>query len=389
MILAGKKILFVITKSNWGGAQAYVYALATHCAGVGAHVTVALGGTGGVGADTGLLAEKLAAQDIRVVVLTSFARDISLMRECWAFRELYRVIRHEQPDIIHVNSSKAGGLGALAARSASWRRKRPIRIIFTAHGFAHREPRPLVAKALIWFASWVTILLSHDTIAVSACDRQHAPALFLRRRIHLIRNGIAPFPLIPRVEARRALQRCAPRVSLEGLWLLLNGELHPNKGIDVALRAFARIARAHPDLFFVVMGSGQEHERLERLIAKLGISERAFLLGFVPNGKQYLRAADIFTLPSRKEGLPLAILEAGIAELPVVATRTGGIPEIISDRSLGILVPVEDVEALAQAYAALADDADARVRLGAALHTKVLREFSEETMFAATTALYA
>src|SRR5690348_6940862 len=109
-----KKILYVITKSNWGGAQRYVFDLATHLP-AGYEPVVALGGTGGAGAGTGLLAEKLKAAGIRVVYVQAFMRDISVTKDLGALAELTRLFKKERPDAVHLNSSKAGGVGALAA----------------------------------------------------------------------------------------------------------------------------------------------------------------------------------------------------------------------------------------------------------------------------------
>ena len=133
-----KKILFVITKSNWGGAQRYVYDLATHLPKEEFEVAVAFGGTGEVGASAGLLEVRLREAGVRIIFLTTFARDIGILREFSAFFELLRTIRAENPDVLHLNSSKAGGLGALSGRIAGLRR-----IIFTAHGFAPNELRPV------------------------------------------------------------------------------------------------------------------------------------------------------------------------------------------------------------------------------------------------------
>ena len=129
--LAKKKILYVITKSNWGGAQSYVYTLATAAKDAGADVAVAFGGTGGAGATTGRLELELQKVGIRTVFVKSFMRDISFFKEFRVLGELVRIFKTERPDIVHLNSSKAGGIGALAARLAG-----VGRIVFTSHGLA-------------------------------------------------------------------------------------------------------------------------------------------------------------------------------------------------------------------------------------------------------------
>src|SRR3990167_2305563 len=107
-----KKILFVITKSNWGGAQRYVYDLATALHKGQFEVVVAFGGTGEAGAHPGLLAERLKEVGVRTIFIESFTRDIGIFRDVSAFFELLRVIKKERPDVLHLNSSKAGGIGS-------------------------------------------------------------------------------------------------------------------------------------------------------------------------------------------------------------------------------------------------------------------------------------
>ena len=116
-----RKILFVITKSNWGGAQRYVYDLAAALPKGEFEVVVALGGTGEASAQTGLLAERLKEASVRTIFLSSFTRDIYFFGEFKAFFELLKVIREERPDTLHLNSSKAGGIGSVAGRIAGVR----------------------------------------------------------------------------------------------------------------------------------------------------------------------------------------------------------------------------------------------------------------------------
>lgn len=378
---ARKKILFVITKSNWGGAQQYVFTLATHFKEEGFEVTVALGGTGEAGAQTGLLAERLKQQHIPIIFLTSLTRDISLSREFLSFFELHRIIKKINPDILHLNSSKVGGIGALAGRTAGIKN-----IIFTAHGWAHREARNPVSKLLIWLASWATILLSHKTITVSKFDYHDSPVFFSRRKIHVVRNGIRAHHILPKKEQAMAdLKTIIPSFPKEIPLIISVGELTKNKNHELLIGALARITEP---FFCVILGEGEEHVHLEELIATYKLNDRVALPGFIPNASSLLPAADIFVLPSRKEGLPFTLLEAGMAALPVIATATGGIPEITDDQNAGILFPNEDVEALTLSIEKLLRGKRLRTELGNTLKTRVLKEFSEETMLQQTEKIY-
>ncbi len=380
---APKRILFTITKSNWGGAQAYVYTLASHFSSIGHEVSVALGGTGLPGASTGQLAERLSAAGIRVIHLKGMARDISFLREIRAFHELHTIIRREKPDVLHLNSSKAGILGSLAGRFAGVKN-----IIFTAHGWPHREPRSLTARFMIWVASWLTISFCTSIIAVSQKDYDDAPVLFTRRKLTMIHNGMNAFPLLPRTEARTLLVKDNSYISGATYWFLMNAELHPNKAIDVAIKAFQEHAASVENTALVIIGEGQERSVIERKISDSGIAHRVLLAGFIPEARTYMSAGDAFLLPSRKEGFPLVLLEAGLSHLPVIASRTGGIPEIIEDGKSGLLIPPADVHALTIAMNRLHSNPETAKGFANNLYEDVIRNFSESSMVTETYVLY-
>lgn len=314
---AKKKVLFVITKSNWGGAQRYVYDLATNLPQGQFEVVVAFGGTGEADASTGLLAERLKAGDVRTIFLASFTRDIYFLREFKAFFELLRVIKEEKPDVLHLNSSKAGGLGALAGRITGTRR-----IIFTAHGFAHNEMRPLSERGLIWIASWFTILFANRVIVLSFYECKRSPDLFLRRKITVIHNGI---DLNMEFGSGEVIRNAFPTgARITGTI----GELTKNKN-QIAL---IEQAKNSPDMFVALVGEGEERKNLEEKIKKYNLESRVKLFGFMPAG-DVLRGFDVFALPSLKEGLPYVLLEAKAAGLPIVANRIGGVGEILDSKN--------------------------------------------------------
>ena len=382
--LQGKKVLFVITKSNWGGAQSYVYALATNFAKNGADVVVALGGTGLSNAPTGFLAERLQKAGIRTVFVHSFMREVSTKNELGALTELRNILRKEEPDILHLNSSKAGGIGALAGRLEG-----TPKILFTAHGWAHRESRSLLAKFAIRLASWATILLSHEIIVVSKLDYEDSPVLFSRKKIFVIHNGINDFPLLDTKSARELLATKDARLSTHSTWILMEtAELVKNKGVDIAIASLNLVKEKYPNTQLVVLGEGEERPALEAQVRELKLENSVFLLGFVPDSRTYLKAADMFLLSSRKEGLPIALLEAGIAELPVVATKTGGIPEVILDGETGLLAESHNPQSFALALEKFLEQPDKRISYGEKNALRIKKEFSEEKMLEQTKAMY-
>ena len=309
--VSNKKILFVITKSNWGGAQKYVYDLATNVPKDQFEVAVALGGEG-------LLAKRLADVQIPVIQLASVQRDLSLSTDAAGFGELYRVIKSFNPDIIHLNSSKAGGLGALAARMLG-----VPRIIFTAHGWPFAEKRNIFWRAFAWLSSWATAILSHIVIVVSKNDLQIGKRLpFCGAKMHLVYNGIAAMQFDSGDKIRNSFP---PDARITGTI----GELTHNKNqIELIEKA-----KNNPSMYVAIVGEGEERSRLEAKIKEYGLESRVKLFGFMP-ASEVLRGLDVFALPSLKEGLPYVLLEARAAGLPIEANRVGGVGEILDAKDM-------------------------------------------------------
>lgn len=378
------KILFSITKSSWGGAQSYVYDMASACSRRGWNVIVASGPPEAHASKNNLLG-RLEVAGIRTEVIENFTRDISITRELRSFSELLRLIRRERPDIVHVNSSKAAGVGALAARLL-----RVPTVVFTAHGWPFREERPPLAKSLIWFFSWITALLSDVVIAVSDADARDAAAMpLIRNKVRMIRNGTGERPLLARAEARAFIRTVAGRdIPGNVRWVWTNGELTANKGIGYALQAVRLLKDTGTPVAYVITGSGEDLKALKQSSRDLGIQDEIFFCGFVPDAKIYANAFDIFLLPSLKEGLPYVVLEAGLAGLPVIATNVGGIPEIVENGACGIVVTAKDPRKIADALVALIEDADSARELGEKLRERVRDEFSLDRMVRETIAVY-
>jgi glycosyltransferase involved in cell wall biosynthesis len=380
-----RKILFVITKSNFGGAQRYVYDLATGLPPETYDITVAFGGTGVAGSEQGRLAQMLQDAQIRTLYIPELGRDISLSNDWRALRALIHLCRVERPDILHLNSSKVGGLGALAGRIT-----RVPRIIYTAHGWAFWENRSPIAKVIIYILSWMTVLLSHTTICISAYDRTHIMwMLGCRRRIQVIHNGLSAYILLSRVSARNHL--FTPDIQhthRDDFWLVSTGELHKNKNYLFALETVAAYNATHTKkIFYTIISAGEERERIEQYIAQAQLSTQTYMTGFVPDARTYLKAFDAVYLPSIKEGVPYVLLEAGFASLPVIASRVGGIPEVIVDNS-GWLIDPTDIHSAVVALEQIVQNADARFSNAQTLHATVIREYTVANMITLTTSLY-
>ncbi len=356
------KIIYGITKSNFGGAQRYVFDLAIEMKKQGHDVTVLCG-------SQGTLVKKLEQEKVRIIVLKSLERDISVLRDIKSFIEIIEVLRKEKPDVFHINSSKMGGLGALVARLVGIRK-----IIFTAHNWAFNWPRPLWQKVIIKLLQWLSIMFSHVTICVSKkVEDDVAEWPFVKNKLKTILIGIKEFDLASRTDNTFTVGTTS--------------ELHRVKGLDVLLTAWNKFIKGR-QAKLVLMGDGEERENLENMAKNLGIYDSVEFKGFVYNARSLLSNLDIFVMPSRSEGMPYSILEAGLVGLPVIASSVGGIPEIIESGTNGVLVPKEDSEALFSSLILLSEDRELRKRLGTNLKLSIQEDFSFEKMVEKTFQLY-
>ncbi len=367
------KILYVITKSSWGGAQRYVYDLATALPRNQFEVAVVVG-------SDGILVDRLRDANVRIISVTNLQRDISLGRDLKALHELYRIFKKERPHIVHLNSSKAGGLGGLAALLTH-----VPRVIFTAHGWAFNEKRPLWQKIILYLTYITAIILADRTVCVSNAvfrDVHSAPGISYKLKV--IPLGIH-FPTYDTCDkARHTLVHGEEHRRLIGMV----SELHPTKRVEDAIAAIEKLKVRYPDILLLVAGEGPYRTFLEKEIERRGVGKHVRLLGFVPDVATYLKAFEVFLFPSRTEALGYALLEAGAAALPVVATRVGGIPEVITDEASGILVMPRHPEQLANAISRFLEDPALRERMGETLIRRVHYNFDFKRMIADTVALY-
>ncbi len=373
-----KKLLFVITKSNWGGAQKYVYDLAIHTKNK-YETAVVVGGTG-------ILKQKLEDENVRTISIPLFSRNVSIIRDPLVFFQLLELFKKERPDIVHLNSSKVGFIGTLAARFA----KVP-RIVFTAHGWAFNEKRNWLSKKLFYFLHWLTVIFSHETILVSralAKDMRHAP--FIKGKLTVVHNGVEDFPIKTRDEARSVLFSSKSPMPPNTFWIGAVAELHNNKGLSYAVRAIKKLKDASPNLhfLFVVIGEGEGRKHLEKLIFELGLHENVFLAGYREDAASFLSAFDVFLSSSITEALAFVVLEAGMARLPVIASAVGGVPEIIEDMKSGILIRSKNPEEIAKAFDFLLSHKKEAETFGKKLCANVKKNFSFKKMLCETIAVY-
>ena len=349
------KLMILITKSDFGGAQRYVYDLATNLPTDKFEVVVALGGAG-------QLADKLQTDGVRVVYITNLQRNISLLKDLQSVWGLFNLIRTERPDILHLNSAKAGGLGGVLGRLL-----RVPRIIYTAHGWAFNEPhRGLLAKFLIKFFSQLTVRLSHQTISVSNATKKQLRWPGAESKMTVIYNGRSPVNHLSRDEARDELfkqSKVGWRQCLNDVWSTTLAELHPTKRHDVMIRSVKALVNKGYNIHHCIFGEGEQRDELEKMIETLELTNHVFLCGHLDQADRYLKAFDFLTLTSHSEALAYTVIEACQAGLPIIASRVGGIPEIITHEKDGLLIRRGDVDALTNSVIRLLTDDQLRLKL--------------------------
>ena len=382
-----KKVLFVITKSNWGGAQRYVYNLATSLSQDEYEVVVALGGTGLARTSPGELHARLKEANIRTIEVGSFVRDVSALDDINTLFDLRAIFQREQPDIVHLNSSKAGGVGALAARLAGVKN-----IIFTSHGLAWDEDRSKLQKALIYIFSRLTFNLCHKVITISRDNYQRARSCWLcRNKIYYIPNGLPPLEFESRERARLSLAMRAEfkdEADSNGFWIGTIAELTRNKGLSYLIDAAKILKEQRKNFRLFIIGTGEEEHVLNAKILNENLQKEVHLLGFISDAHRYDKGLDCFVLSSVKEGLPTVLIEAGQAHIPVIATNIPGNLDIVEDGVTGLLFEPKNAQDIAAKITDLMDNPAKRTQLASNLNQKVLRDFSLERMVAETKKLY-
>ena len=362
------RIVHLITRLDLGGAQQNtLYCVRHHDR---TRFDVALwAGEGGR-----LDAEARSIRDADVKLLPWLRHPVSPARDAAAVVRLAGMLAGV--DLLHTHSSKAGIVGRAAARLAG-----VPAVVHTVHGWSFNDTQPRSTRsayvALERLAATKTDLL----LCVSESDRETGAERGIgeAERYRILRSGIDPSLYAAAGEVRESVRLelgFGPGTILAGSVGNLKAQKAPLDFVEAARRAHAR----DPRLRFVFAGDGELRGEVERAISAASLGDVVRLLGWRDDVPQLLAALDLFVLTSRFEGLPRAALQAVAAGVPVVATDTGGIAEVIASGVSGVLVPVGDVEAAAQGILRLARDPAEGRRLAAAALARLGEEFDIRRM---------
>lgn len=321
-----KKALFLITKDDIGGAQKYVNELAGQLDKNKFQLKILTGGKNGV---------RFLSNAVRPYFL--FINDLL------AIAELFFVFRRENPDIVHLNSSKAGVVGAIAAKLAG-----VPKAVFTAHGWVFNPDNKLnwLQRYFYILSHKIAAYFQDAVISVSNYDGQlaHKHRIAAPEKLSVIYNGIGHINFFGKTEARKVLKKIIGEpVDEKSIWIGSVGRLVAEKDYETFIEAAAQV----PNAQFFIIGSGYELPKLKDKIKKLGIENRFFIIEALAPAAPYFKAFDIFLLTSIKEGLPYTMLEAMAADVPLIVTRVGGMPEIVKDR--GLVMPPGEPDEIARA----------------------------------------
>jgi glycosyltransferase involved in cell wall biosynthesis len=341
-----------------GGAEQVIIRLCTSLRAAGHKVEVVM-------LKPGWLADRLAAEGISVHRLTlTRPLDPQFLRHLAAF------LKEHRADVLHTHEFTFGLYGRLAARMTG------TPVVATAHGanFANGWKRRLVGTTVLRPGARFRLA------AVSEALAHRLARAFLVPVDHLdvVRNGIDVPPF-----RKRATRAPAPTFRLVAV-----GNLYPVKNHAELIRVVASLRARGVPAELDVLGRGGEEERLRREITHHGLDGIVRLQGFRPDVDHFLEASDVFVSTSLSEQMPLSFLEAMARGLPVVASRVGGVPEIVEDGKDGLLFPSGDEAAAAAHLENLWRDHDRREAVGQRARAKVKTRYGARTMTEAYLGLY-
>ena len=306
-------------------------------------------------------ASRLADLEARDIPVLGLPRRSSLHLRAWA--RLRRYLRVERIEIVHSHMFGSNVWAALVGTAA----RTPV-IVAHEHMWSYQGSfgRRIADRHVIGRLADAFVAVS-DLARRRMIELEHVP----RNKVVLIRNGIPSLPDNDRTTARSKLG-----LADDAIVVCSVGLLRPEKAFDLLIDAAATVAEHNTSLVVLIAGEGPERGALERGIEAAGVRGRVRLLGYRSDVPDLLAASDICVCCSDYEGGPLSVMEYMEAGMPVVATRAGGLPELVEPEVTGLLVEPRDRAGLAAAIGALARNEALRRRLGEAGRRKARREFS-------------
>lgn len=337
---------------------------------------------GSVGRHEGDMMELRPALTRPPLSVPSLRREISPLADATAFARITAALRAFRPHVVHTHLSKAGLLGRIAAKLLGV----PV-IVHTFHGnVLDGYFDPLRTRMFLELERAVA-RLSTRVIAISAAQRAEIERLGIAHGDKVVEIPLG-LDLTPFLDAPRGSLRAELGIGQAEPVVGIVARLVPIKRVDVLIDAASHLVRDHPDVRFVVVGEGEERERLERRAADAGVADRMRFLGWRADLPAIYADLDVVVLASDNEGTPVSILEALAARRPVVATAVGGVVDLLGANERGLLVARRDPAALAAAVARLLAHPDHAAAFAAAGRAHVYPSHDAGTLVARVSDLY-
>lgn len=395
------RVLHVITRMVKGGAQENTLATVLGVGGAGWESSLATGPALG---PEGSLEPECMAAGVRLLRVPELVREVSPAQDFTALRRLTALFRKERPQVVHTHTSKAGILGRVAARRA----KVPV-VVHTPHGHVFHSYEGGLKTRLFVHAERACAGMADRLVALTENERREhlelgvgAPEDWVT-----VHSGVdfAPFEAARGTGAGVRAELAIPQ---DAVVIGTVGRLVPIKGQSVLIDAFARLAAQYSGLHLLLVGDGELHGELvsQARTCGLRVADRCsgtlrehgpgvgeargtvHFAGLRRDVPRYMAAMDVFTLPSLNEGMGRVLLEAMAMELPCVASRVSGIPDVVDDGVTGTLVPVRDPAALAAAVGALVAAPERARMLGRAGRRKAVPDWGARRMVEKLEGLY-
>ncbi len=376
-------VCHIITRLIVGGAQENTLLTCQGLHERGWRVTLITGPDAG---PEGQLLDEARRTGYEVIVLPSLRRAINPLADRRAWKELSGLLRQMRPDIVHTHSSKAGIIGRFAARTAGV----PI-IVHTIHGMSFNRTQGWMEQAAFKFLERQAARFTDRviTVADAMIEQSVEAGIAARDKFRTVYSGMRTDWFQPAQYARREIRR-SWGFGDEHVVVGAIARLFRNKGYEKLIPAMADAAARCPELRFVWVGDGTHRAEYEEELAFRGLRDKTFLTGLVAPHEVARMAAgmDVLVHASQWEGLPRAAVQALLMRVPVIAFDIDGTPEVVLPGRTGMLVELNDLEALADAMVRMAADADTRAALGEAGRELCLRRFDWRSMVSQIEQIY-
>ena len=329
--------------------------------------------------------EEAKGRGIRFVIVPSLIRAIQPIADVTALHTIYRLLKYEKPEIVHTHTSKAGLLGRWGAKIAG-----VPHVVHTPHGHVFHGHFSGLLSYAFRILEKITSLITEKIIALTNGERKDylRYAVAKEKQLDTIHSGVDIQRFMNNVQNDGA-EKTKDGLGLDKGTIVVGtvGWLLPIKGPMHLFNALKLVWQKFPNVNLVYVGQGEEGTRIRHEADRLGFTNRIHFLGWRDDVENLLPLLNIFVLPSLNEGMGRVIVEAMAAGLPVVASDTGGIPDLVVHGKTGFLFPPGDERALADSIVRLIEDPDLAKRMGDAGRERCHR-FSLQSMLDKLDRLY-